>query len=406
MNKIESGEHVFYLTRKQKETVDENLKNLTVGNYNVRRYRYYYFLHVINVNGAFSKNDRTYISTTRLHYLFPDWTFIKQMRANLIFWGLIEVVTNQYYNQETGEGRCSSYAITHEYKGFCDYKVHVGYYDKHCKFVKKIIADKHKDICNYNQLETNIYNNLLKLSVIAPQSVIDEDTMMHKISIQDFSIKTWSTGRIGYDFTSVKRTNRRFLRLDGRHLIEVDIANCQILLAAVLFKRYFINVDLPDDLKRFIAVCEEGSFYEVMMDYLSIPRSEREEFKPKCFGIFFAPNYPNESKLYQAFKALYPSVENALYNIKKPSYNNFARELQSIESTIIFNVYQKLVDQNISVLTIHDSIVISNRNHIDTVKTLLLSEFSVNYNITPKLKVKFYGEDLSDSSTSEYRQAS
>lgn len=240
------------------------------------------------------------------------------------------------------------------------------------------------------------------------QSFIDHWSFyyLHKISIHDYSISTWSTGRIGYDFTNVKRAHRKYLRLDGQQLIEVDITNCQILLATILFKRYFVNVDLPDDLVRLIKVCEDGIFYEGMMDYLHIPRSEREGFKDKCFEIFFAPNYPNESKVYKAFKALYPEVAAALYNIKKTFYQNFARDLQKIEATIIFNVYQKLIDQNISALTIHDSIVVSNKNEIDLVKMLLLEEFTHNYNITPKLKVKFYADDLLDESDSEYKQAS
>lgn len=406
MSKIDINEHVFYLTTKQKETVDENLKMITGGNFNIRRHRYYYFLHVINVNGAFGKHDRTYISTTRLHHLFPDWTFIKQMRDNLISWGIIEIVTKQYYNEETGDCKCSSYAVADEYKGVCDYKLHISYYDKQCKFIMKIIADKHKAICNYNQLETNIYNNLLKLSVIAPQNAIDEDIMLHKISIQDYKISTWSTGRIGYDFTSVKRIHRKYLRLNGQQLIEIDITNCQILLATILFKRYFVNVDLPDDLIRLIKVCEDGTFYEGMMDYLFVHRSERENFKKKCYEIFFAPNYPNESKVYKAFKALYPEVAFALYNIKKTFYFNFARDLQKIEATIIYNVYQKLIDQNISALTIHDSIVISNKTEVDLVKSLLLEEFTLNYSITPKLKVKFYADELSYDSNSEYKLAS
>lgn len=406
MNKIENSEHVFYLTTKQKEAVDENLKKLTRGNYDIRKYRYYYFLHVINVNGAFGKNDRTYISTTQLHKLFPDWTFIKQMRANLISWGIIKVVTNQFYDEELGICICSSYAITDEYKGICDYRINIGYYDKHCKFIQKIIASKHRNLCNSTQLEINIYKNLLKLSVLAPQNVINEDIMLHKISLKNFSVKTWSTGRIGYEFTGVKREHRKYLRLNGRQLIEVDIANCQILLATILFKRYFSDLDLPEDLKRLIEVCEDGTFYEIMMESLSIPYSGRENFKDKCFEIFFAPNYPNQTKFYKAFKKLYPEVENALYNIKKTRYQNFARDLQQIESKIIFNVYQQLIDQNISALTIHDSIVVSKPDDVDMVKTLLLEEFTLNYNLTPKLKVKFYGDDFSNDNAVEYREAS
>ena len=394
------NDYVLYLTNKQKEAVDTFLKEIASGNYNIRRYRYYYFLHLLNVNGSFGKKDRIYISTTLLHKVYPDWTFIKEMKQNLISWGLVKVVTNQFFNQITNEGKCSSYAITDDYKGPCDCILTVNYYDKYCRFVKKLISKKHKEICDYNELELNIHYNLQKLTIVAPQPVIESNIMLHRISHGIYNIKTWSTGRIGYEFTGVPRIYRKYMRLEGKELIEIDIANCQILLATILFKRFFAGKQVPQDLNNLINVCESGMFYERVMDFMEIPVDNRENFKKKFFELFFAPNYSNESKLSKAFKALYPEVAKALFEIKNTFYKNFSREIQRIESTIIFNVYQKLCDQNVAALIIHDSIVISSIEDIELVKSLIKQELEFNYGLNPKLKVVYYLDGNMDLSIS------
>lgn len=399
MIEIEEGEFVFYLTTKQKNKVDEKLKLMKKGNFNIRRYRYYYFLHLINVNGCFSERDRTYISTSMLHDLFKDWSFISEMTDNLVDWGIVKIVTKQFYNRETGKGKCTSYTITNEYKGFCSYKLNISYYDRQCRFVKKLIAKKHKNICDYSELEANIYYNLQKLSVVAHQEIIDKSLMLHMINRGDFNVNTWSTGRVGNEFCSVERVNRQYLRLDGKPLIEIDITNCQPLLATILFKRYFVNVELPSDLLKMIETCENGMFYEDIMDFLQVSISDREDFKQKFFELFFAPNYGNESKLLKGFKTLYPEVYVALHEIKSVYYKQFARDLQGIESTIIFNVYQQLMDKNISALTIHDSIVVATDEHAGEVIKLLTQEFADHYNLTPKLKVKHYSGGDTTTST-------
>lgn len=397
----------FYLTKKQKESVDNFLIELANGNYNSRRYKYYYILHLINTNSVFGKCDETFISSRSLEKHFHDNSVTAEIKENLQAWGIIKMTKNYSFNPKTGKKQAPAFIVLPDYQGKLDEVITIKFGDKKVpKFIFKLIQERNQKIKEYNGLLSEIYDNLQLLSVDAPEAVVKESCMLQHIFNQDFNVSESQYGRITTTLCSVERVNKKFVKFNGNHLYEVDITNSQPLLSLILFRRYFeaLNQSLPNDLIDMYDRCQDGTFYNHLMDELQIPQQERSQFKKNFFELFYASNKGKDSKLYPVFNKYYPNVANALYEIKKGNYKLFARELQKIESTLIFGVLKKLYAEGIHALTIHDSIVLSNQADAKYTADLLLNEFSTHHQLKPKLTISYYGENnSSDQKTKDFK---
>lgn len=113
----------------------------------------------------------------------------------------------------------------------------------------------------------------------------------------------------------------------------------------------------------------EGDFYLAMQEHyekLYGKHIDRKSIKQIIYKVFFSKNwqYREEKKV---FKAMYPAIYSLIYNLKKEKHNRFALCLQRFESEIfIQRISKKLVEADIMPFTIHDSIIVIEKDQART----------------------------------------
>lgn len=221
-------------------------------------------------------------------------------------------------------------------------------------------------------------------------------------SIDMIHYKDWfftvdrTAGRIHNNITNLPKDFRQFLRIKDKKLVEVDISNSQPLLLNILISRYLFRyteysgnilpyVPQNSDLRLYKELTEQGKFYEYMMDKLSIIE-DRSTFKVRIFReVFYGRE--NESEEWKQFMKIFPTVAEVVSYYKKVNYKVLAIELQRIEADIMINsVVQKLAEQKIYSLTIHDSIL-TTHDRLGEVEEIIVNEF-MRYKLRPTLKIK------------------
>lgn len=105
----------------------------------------------------------------------------------------------------------------------------------------------------------------------------------------------------------------------------------------------------------------DGTFYNLLQQkYESLYQKpiSRDDVKEIVYKVFFSRNHAY-GKEKRVFKALYPTIYEIIFQLKKEKHNKFALCLQTIESEIFIDrISKRLVENGIIPLTIHDSIVV------------------------------------------------
>ena len=208
-----------------------------------------------------------------------------------------------------------------------------------------------------------------------------------------FSVPDKNTGRLFNNVTNLPRLLRPFLRLDGKPLVEIDVANCQPLLLISFYEG-------EPERERFKEAVESGQFYEMLNAGLEKPygADKRDKLKEKVYSqIFFDRKRENPSKLCKAFGGLFPVLYGKIEAIKHTDYRKVALRLQSAEAGIMLGrVVRHIAETSqIPVLTIHDSILCF-EEHKDYVKQLMENAFAETLGVRPKLKFKDNRPDTSE----------
>jgi hypothetical protein len=196
-------------------------------------------------------------------------------------------------------------------------------------------------------------------------------------------------GRVHSNVTNLKSGLRQFLRIAGKPLVNLDIRNSQPLIFALILQRHYGPLaGMPDDARRYVELCQEGKFYDVLMIEAGIPPDRRSDFKRRFFAhVFFCENWP-ETESAKAFGAAFPSVYAVVRREKEPDYTELAKNLQRAESGLMIGgVATRLMNEapQIPVLTIHDSIM-TTPEHAETVRSVMLEEFA-KAGLRPTIKV-------------------
>ncbi len=190
--------------------------------------------------------------------------------------------------------------------------------------------------------------------------------------------------RVYCDVTNLKRELRKHIRLAGKKVAAIDIRNSQPLIACILIRNYWLNKQgsLPEDVVRYQAACENGSFYDEFMKALNLPDELRSQFKEDFFGkVFFSMVIEKDNLLKSMFIEQYPSVwemacdeKGGLYS---RDYADFANKLQKVEATIMFDgVNMTLIRNGIKAFNIFDSIYVTSRQDYQTALQLMNQAFS------------------------------
>lgn len=227
------------------------------------------------------------------------------------------------------------------------------------------------------------------------------------------------SGRVHNNVVNLAKELRQFLRINGSSLVILDICNSQplffsvhlikhkkvllppsppSLLHYVLQKRtdalYYGHLQssrhwLPHDMQDWIKLTEQGRLYDWLMAKMVTPYKSRKVFKRKFFEQCFY-NEPSDykAKMREQFKTLFPTVQEAIDELKAEDYKNAPLTLQQQEASFILDtVCKRLFEEHpeMPVLTIHDSIL-TTPQYQSTAQKVMEEEF-MRLGVRPTLKV-------------------
>lgn len=180
-------------------------------------------------------------------------------------------------------------------------------------------------------------------------------------------------GRVHTNFTSLKKEIRRnYLRINGQHVVEFDIKNCQPSLLIGLLADNIDKID-KKEFNKYVEYCLDGTFYRqlarakghIFMTNPDKSAEEREkqwikEAKNQAFRVLFGTNCDTAEN--RIFKRCFPTIFKFIvdYKSEKGSYKKLSHELQRRESDLIFNKIYREVKETypaIIMFTVHDSIL-------------------------------------------------
>ncbi len=188
------------------------------------------------------------------------------------------------------------------------------------------------------------------------------------------------SGRVNTNITRLYSPYRKHLRVDGSHLVQVDIRNSQPLALAILLKDHN-----DSDVKRYRELCQEGLLYDRLAD---LAEMTRDEAKHNLLIWFFSPN-GSKNPVARFFREEFPSVAKWIREVKRKDYRKLAHHLQRAEADfVIHSVCYRLMltHSDWFVGTIHDSILCL-PEHGEEVRAVMLDEFAT-LGMKPELKVE------------------
>jgi hypothetical protein len=189
-----------------------------------------------------------------------------------------------------------------------------------------------------------------------------------------------NTGRVFSTITNLKKQLRKYLRVDGVPVVEVDISNSQPLFLSI-----HLDKIMKGD-KKFKHYCQTGELYDFLAAKSGTTRNEvKVELITRI--LFGANGY--RSKIKKTFEAEFPKVAEFIRDIKsRKSASEFAILLQNLESKFVIHKCCERIrkERGIFLQTIHDSIICLPQ-HAEYVKKLMEEEFE-RLNISINLKIK------------------
>jgi hypothetical protein len=262
-------------------------------------------------------------------------------------------------------------------------------------------------------------------------------------------------GRVYNNVTGLKKSLRGHLRVDGKPLVSCDVRNSQPLLVGLLCQlaiqrgnegfpsfhsldcrqlaqivskmeidQHFLdslsqqetgrrggedgdlqydvvfNISLllhavPDDLRRYVRLCEEGRLYDDLMDRLGDDTPGRDAFKKQLFTqVFYGQNFV-EGRLTRLFAEQYPTVWAIIRAIKRPDYRRLSHHMLRAESSIVIGrAVRRCAEEGIWAATIHDSIV-TTPDHAEAVEGIMEGAFR-SVGVRPTIKVTAFGQEVQD----------
>ena len=227
-----------------------------------------------------------------------------------------------------------------------------------------------------------------------------------------------TSGRFHSNLTNMPKGLRRFVRINGNALVNIDVKNCQPYLSTILltnpkkvagFTKYApfsmllenLQIEQTEDVKRYVSLVINGQLYEYLWNeftFRGLIFKSRDDVKKQVLKILFSRN-ANNSPARKIFKELFPVVHQVFSKIrgneKGSHFENFKRfpiHLQRIESHIILNLILNRINKEFPgtiTITIHDSIMTNNNSiHINRVQKIMVEEFSNFVGFAPKIKVE------------------
>src|SRR5262249_29623124 len=148
---------------------------------------------------------------------------------------------------------------------------------------------------------------------------------------------------------------------------------------------------LPRDVQEFIDLCEQGILYDDLMRRLGIPARRRRGFKRLFFSQVFFGKCKQTGRLRDLFARDFPTVYEAITDLKRKDYRQLSYLLQAQESKIMIDVICRRVLEELPgtfIGTIHDSIL-TTPDKADEVRAIMVREFQ-KVGLRPTIRMETY----------------
>jgi len=202
-----------------------------------------------------------------------------------------------------------------------------------------------------------------------------QGVLIRDIEDMRFRLSVGNCGRVSNSITSIKKTVRPLLHIDGTRLAGVDLQCAQpallgLLIQVVCGQAKTHNIvwylaDLPSlsppslvTFAPFFAAVHGGFLYETVQDLLE-PKPDRDELKRRVMRDVFAKRGRYPSAVEDAFRSLFPAVHSLIRQINRQHHATLIRQLQRMESTLVIEqVSGRLMKrhQDLFLVTLHDAI--------------------------------------------------
>jgi hypothetical protein len=141
------------------------------------------------------------------------------------------------------------------------------------------------------------------------------------------------------------------------------------------------------DLKNYLNTCEQGKFYESLMQ----PGDDRGRIKRRTLIDFFFGKDLYESSIGQRVQELYPSISEMVTDLKKHDHRRPSWVMQNREATMFIGRIARRImveEPDIPLMTIHDSFL-TTEEHADYVQDVAMEEFA-RLGVTPTFTRETY----------------
>ena len=152
---------------------------------------------------------------------------------------------------------------------------------------------------------------------------------------------------------------------------------------------YGMTTNLSDDVREFIGLCQQGILYDDLMRRLNIPHRRRKGFKRLFFTQVFFGRIKATGRVRELFARDFPTVYQAINDLKQKDYRQLAYLLQAHESKLMIDVIcRKILDEmpGTFIATIHDSIM-TTPDKADEVREIMVREFR-RFGLKPTIRLE------------------
>jgi len=202
-----------------------------------------------------------------------------------------------------------------------------------------------------------------------------------------FIRKGKSVNRVFNSFSLLTSVSRKFVTLNDRCFIELDIKNCQPLFLAL----FLLENNLPVD-ESYIQSVVNGCFYETIQDKAkelsidfetittinklskkmeesTLSFNNRDDTKILTYRSVFFKTKTTKSLTVKIFKELYPLTYDSIIQYVRENKVKMARILQDAEAELILNIAP-----NCPYFTVHDAIYVLDEQEAMRVKDSILNK--------------------------------
>ena len=151
------------------------------------------------------------------------------------------------------------------------------------------------------------------------------------------------------------------------------------------------DTPISGDVTEFIDLCERGILYDELMRRLDIPSRRRRSFKRLFYAQVFFGKVKNSGRVTQLFARDFPTVFDAVCELKRRDYRKMAYLLQAHESKLMLDIIARRILAEMPgtfVGTIHDSIM-TTPDRAEEVMEVMVEEFR-RFGLKPTIRLESY----------------